>query len=245
MGGLHFGQMNAKGFFRNPKEAEKSKGKRSMREPFYDEYGTDDEEEFHHRSRNNQEEEDKDLKHLKLVFPTYMEGEEAMEWIKDCNEYFNIYGVNDKRKAAIAFASMHLHGVHKAWYKSHMVGRESIMWAEFSKSFVARFGEVGTENVFEQFKMLKETHGINEYCDDYEKYKGRLLDKIPQLTEEFFVGNFVGGLKEETKKIVKLLEPSTLLQAYKQSKSDETPIPKPPGPYTKPPNTPSFTTPTN
>ena len=65
---MHVGQMNAKGLFRNPKEAEKAKGKRSMREPFYDEYEIDDEEEFHNRSRNNQEEGDKDLKHLNWVF---------------------------------------------------------------------------------------------------------------------------------------------------------------------------------
>lgn len=61
-----------------------------------------------------------------------------------------------------------------------------------------------------------------------------MLEKIPQLTGDFFLGNFIGGLKDETKKIVKLLDPDTLSKAYKQAKFYEVPSPKLAYSYTKP-----------
>lgn len=43
-----------------------------MTEPSYDEYETDDDGETYHRRETHK---DQDLKHLKLVFPTYTEEE--------------------------------------------------------------------------------------------------------------------------------------------------------------------------
>lgn len=51
---------------------------------------------------------------------------------------------------------------------------------------------------------------VNAYYDELERQKGRLLEKLPHLTEDFIVGNFIGGLKDETKKLAKLLDPETL-----------------------------------
>lgn len=48
------------------------------------------------------------LKHLKLSFSVYKEDSDNLEWIRDCEEYFSIYEVQDKRRPAIA--AMHLIG---------------------------------------------------------------------------------------------------------------------------------------
>lgn len=50
-----------------------------------------------------------------------------------------------------------------------------------------------------------------------------MLDKISQLTETFFLDNFVVGLKYEIKKMVKLLNLDSLMEAYKLAKGYETP----------------------
>lgn len=86
------------------------------------------------------------LKHFKLVFPVYKEGSDNLEWLRDCEEYFTIYEVADRRRAAIA--AMHLRGVPKSWYKSFMIGRRQVTWHQFSEAFIARFGQVETELVF-------------------------------------------------------------------------------------------------
>lgn len=66
-----------------------------------------------------------------------------------------------------------------------------------SNDLIVRFTEVGTENVFEQFKLLIQTSSLNQYYDGFERLIGLVICKLPQLIEKFFVANFVGGLKEE------------------------------------------------
>lgn len=153
------------------------------------------------------------LKHLKLTFPVFKEGSDSMEWLRDCEEYFSIYEVADKRRAAIA--AMHLTGVPRSWYKSFMIGREGVSWLQFSEAFVARFGELDTDLVFEKFKKLQQTKSVEEYYDEFEKCRGQLLKKIPGLTTEYFLENFVGGLQGEIKGMIRLLEPNNLAQALK------------------------------
>lgn len=53
------------------------------------------------------------LKHLKLNFPTFKGGGEPLDWLRDCEEYFSIYEVQDGRRAAIA--AMHMTGVPRSW----------------------------------------------------------------------------------------------------------------------------------
>lgn len=40
-----------------------------------------------------------------------------------------------------------------------------------------RFTEAGQENMFELFKMLKQCSAVITYFDDFERFKGRLLEK--------------------------------------------------------------------
>lgn len=75
------------------------------------------------RRRTNDYEED--LRHLKLVFPSFNEVDDASLWIKDCEQYFDIYHIQEVRKVVIA--TMHLQGSPKFWYKTYAVGKEEIM----------------------------------------------------------------------------------------------------------------------
>lgn len=73
-----------------------------------------------------------------------------------------------------------------------------------------RFTEGCTENVLGQFKLLFQQGTIN---DSFERQVGCLKSYLC-YQKDFIVGSFVGGLAGETKKMVKLLEPKTLVQAY-------------------------------
>ncbi|KAL8135501.1 hypothetical protein AgCh_010225 [Apium graveolens] len=101
------------------------------------------------------------LKHLKLTFPSLNEGGDAMEWLRDCEEYFSIFEVTNQRRSAIA--AMHMSGTPR----------------------------------------------------------GQLLSKIPGLTPEYFLENFIGGLQAEIRSMIRLLEPRTLEQALKVARSYE------------------------
>ena len=153
------------------------------------------------------------LRHLKLSFPVFKEGSEALEWLRDCEEYFSIYEVVDRKRAAIAV--MHLSGVPRSWYKSFMIGRHNATWGQFTRAFLARFGEADTELVFDKFKKLQQVSTVEAYFDDFEKCRGQLLMKIPGLTNEYFLENFIGGLQNDIRGMLRLLEPVTLEQALK------------------------------
>lgn len=153
------------------------------------------------------------LKHLKLVFPSFKEGSDTMEWLRDCDEYFTIYEVPDNKRAVIA--AMHLNGTPRSWFKSFMIGREKVSWQNFSEAFMARFGAVETDLVFDRFKKLQQVTSVEHYYDEFEKCRGQLLRKIPSLTSEYFLENFIGGLQGEIKGMIRLLEPNTLEQALR------------------------------
>lgn len=153
------------------------------------------------------------LRHLKLTFPAYEEGNDSLEWLRDCEEYFAIYEVNDGKRAAIA--AMHLSEIPRSWYKSFMIGRNGVSWHQFSEAFIGRFGETDTELVFDRFKRLQQKSSVEEYYDNFEKCRGQVLKKIPNLTDEYFLEILVGGLQSEIKGMIRLLEPTSLEHALK------------------------------
>lgn len=164
------------------------------------------------------------LRHLKLTFPVFKDGSDALEWLRDCEEYFSIYEVGDSKRAPIA--AMHLTGIPRSWYKSFMMGHPlGVTWQQFTQSFVARFGELDTDMVFDRFKRLQQVSSVESYFDEFEKLRGQLLSKIPSLTEEYFMENFIGGLQTEIKGMIRLLEPKTLDQALKLARFYEHSMP--------------------
>lgn len=55
------------------------------------------------------------MKHLKLSSSVFKEGADSLDWLRDCEEYFDIYKVADRRRAVIA--TMHLSGAPRSRYK--------------------------------------------------------------------------------------------------------------------------------
>ena len=100
----------------------------------------------HHKSQS--------LRHSKLFFPVYKEGSDSMEWLRDCEEYFNIYEVGDSKRSAIA--AMHFTGTPRSWYKSFIIGTDGASWQQFTEAFIARF-VLDTGLGFENFKRLQQT----------------------------------------------------------------------------------------
>lgn len=87
--------------------------------------------------------------------------------------------------------------------------------AAITRASLVRFGELKLELIFDKFKRLQEFTTVELYFDEFEKCRRNLLNKIPSLTREYFLENFIGGLKSEIRSMFRLLEPSTLEQALK------------------------------
>lgn len=98
-----------KGVFRNPAHAAWERQRREQQHENLDE----EEEELEVIGGKEERRETHSLRHLKLSFPVFKEGNDTLEWLRDCEEYFSIFEVNDKRRPAIA--AMHLSGIPRSW----------------------------------------------------------------------------------------------------------------------------------
>ena len=156
------------------------------------------------------------LQHLKLNFPRFTEGLGVVEWFQDCEQYFSVYGVDDSKRVAVA--GMHLQGTARKWFQVYIVGKNSLEWLEFCKQFTARFGSWEQELLYNKFKQLHQATTVDLYFDEFEKCKEQLRGRMPELTEEYFVESFIGGLQDQIRDTVRMLAPSSIDQAYRQSK---------------------------
>lgn len=103
-----------------------------------------------------------------------------------------------------------------------MIGRDRVTWQEFSKAFVARFGAIQTDMFFDRFNKLQQDTIVEQYFDDFEKCRGQLLRKIPTLTSEDFLENFIEGLKGEIMGMIRLSEPTSVELALRLARYYET-----------------------
>lgn len=156
------------------------------------------------------------LTHLKLSFPKFNGSYGVSEWIQDCEQYFSVYKIEDAKKVAVA--GLHLEGVTRSWFQTYTLGRKSVDWPEFCQQFTARFGAWEQELLYENFKQLQQNSTMDLYYNQFEKYQEQLKEKMPFLTEAFFVECFSGGIQNNSKETLRLLNPTTVLQAFKLAK---------------------------
>ncbi|KAL8115747.1 hypothetical protein AgCh_022304 [Apium graveolens] len=70
-------------------------------------------------------------------------------------------------------AAMHLIGIPRSWYKSFMMGKLlGVTWQQFTQSFMAIFGELDTDMVFDRLKRLQHSNSVENYFDEIEKLMG-------------------------------------------------------------------------
>lgn len=163
--------------------------------------------------------ETRNLQHLKLSFPK-LEGNKAVEdWIQDCNQYFEIFGVSEGKKVAIV--GMHLEGPAKSWYQVYSLENNLTDWNHFSKNIVSRFSMLEHELLFEYFKQLKQDGTVEQYYGKFEGYMEQLNERVPSLSEEYFKECFFSGLHKDIQMVVQLLDPETLEQAFKKARCCE------------------------
>lgn len=93
-----------------------------------------------------------------------------------------------------------------------------ITWLTFTTDLIIRFALVGHEGIWDDFKQLNQTGSMVDYVDKFEELRGLALTQFSMLAEEYFVSNFISGLRDTTKKMLKLLEPTShaSIQASKE-----------------------------
>lgn len=77
-----------------------------------------------------------------------------------------------------------------------------------------RFSEAGWKDEVEEFNKLQQEGSIREYLKKFEELRALMLLKDHHLTESYFISSFISGVKEKIKPMLRLLKPSSLIEAF-------------------------------
>ena len=141
-------------------------------------------------------------------------GDNPRGWIRKCRKYFKMHNELPVQQW-VEVASMYLEGKSEIWFEGILLGNNDLTnWKELAKALCMRFGS--HSDVVEEFNKLEQEKGTDEYI---ERLKSLMKTLNPMLPESYYVSSFISGLKEEIK--LKILKPTTLIQAFDQAKWHE------------------------
>ncbi|VFQ63309.1 unnamed protein product [Cuscuta campestris] len=150
----------------------------------------------------------------RLDFPKFS-GQELRAWLYKVEQIFAMDDVPPDQRVKIA--AIHLEGEAIAWHRSYMrdVNINNYSWTEYALALNGRFGET-FEDPMGELKNLVQKGTVREYQASFDR-----LMTIVNLSNENAISCFIGGLKTELNKAVRMHAPKTLMQAYKIARLQE------------------------
>ena len=107
----------------------------------------------------------------------------------------------------------------KDWYISLKISKKTPPWPKLVDEVLEFFSD-NSGNPIDQFKRVQQRGRVDDYAKEFLRAKSRLICKT-QIENEFFLGSFVSGLKEEIRNNLDLFEPSNLKLAIRFAKKIE------------------------
>jgi predicted aspartyl protease len=140
----------------------------------------------------------------KLNFPEFF-GDNPRLWIARCENYFDMYEVEEFRW--IQIASMYLFDAAARWYQSVQHRLKHASWNVFSELVLERFGREQKELLICQLFHIKQTGSVTEYVEKFAELVD-MLTAYGHITEPvYYVVRFVDGLRDGIKSVVSLHRP--------------------------------------
>jgi hypothetical protein len=142
----------------------------------------------------------------KLNFPEFS-GDNPRLWVSRCENYFDMYEVEECRW--IQIASMSFTDAAARWFQSVETKLRRASWQEFIIALLDRFGREQKELLIRQLFHIKQTGSVTDYVD---KFAG-LVDQLTaygHVTEPvYYAMRFVDGLRDDIRTAVSLHRPAT------------------------------------
>lgn len=103
------------------------------------------------------------------------------------------------------------------WFQEYQAEVGPKGWEKFKGEIMARY-DVADRDLVDEFKNLKQLTTVSAYQEEFENLKSILQIHNRHYTNEYFLSNFISGLKFEINCMVKLLKPTTLKDAISLAK---------------------------
>lgn len=151
----------------------------------------------------------------KIFFPSF-DDSNPRYYVRKCKKFFNIHPMDDKQK--LDMVSMHVEGRVDVWLHDYQESHLTTTGDQFVIDLCNRFQEEGHENIMREFGKLTQKGTIEEYQSNFEELQAFMAANYRTLNEAYFISCFISGLKEDITKMVLLVCPTTLSQAYYKAK---------------------------
>jgi hypothetical protein len=89
-----------------------------------------------------------------------------------------------------------------------------VHWTQFCNLVTNRFSHHSTHSSLEAFHHLKQTTSVTKYIQKFEEMMGLMQMDYPGLNEQYFISNFIAGLREGIKHYLIPHNPQTLCETY-------------------------------
>ncbi|KAH6810002.1 kinesin 3 [Perilla frutescens var. frutescens] len=125
-----------------------------------------------------------------LSFPNF-HGENPEAWISRAEQYFQLNSTPEARKVEVALVAMEGAALH--WFQWTQSRFPNLPWSRLKHELLRRYGEDPMANTFEALMYTKQTGTVNDYVD---LFISRLVH-VPGLSDSYYLGMFLHGLRDE------------------------------------------------
>jgi Ty3 transposon capsid-like protein len=131
-----------------------------------------------------------------------------MEWLRRCQSYFEMHQVPDLLKTKLATMQFSSHA--SGWYYGFLIDHEPPDWPTLVRLVRKCFQRTSIKNGMEELNDSHQYGSVEDYIEQFERLRLRLLLENRLFTEVDFINAFIGGLKVDIKAFVKLFKPLSL-----------------------------------
>ncbi|KAK1603585.1 hypothetical protein QYE76_017483 [Lolium multiflorum] len=143
---------------------------------------------------------DPSTKHnLKMSFPRF-DGNQPRIWKDKCLDYFRLFSVHPS--LWLVSATLHMEGNAALWLKAYRLRHEITTWPALMTAVEEKFVADDHRKYMKQFLALKQKGTVEEYQEQFEKLSCQISMQNPHYDEQFFVSQFIKGLKSDIRSMV-------------------------------------------
>ncbi|KAM0887617.1 hypothetical protein ACQ4PT_028880 [Festuca glaucescens] len=154
---------------------------------------------------------DPSTKHnLKMSFPRF-DGNQPRIWKDKCLDYFRLFSVHPS--LWLVSTTLHMEGNAALWLKAYRLRHEITTWPALMTAVEEKFGADDHRKYMKQFLALKQKGTVEEYQAQFEQLSYQISMQNPHYDEQFFVSQFIKGLKSDIRSMVEAQVPDTVERA--------------------------------
>jgi hypothetical protein len=145
-----------------------------------------------------------------MSFPRF-NGDQPRIWKDKCLDYFRLFNVNPS--LWLISCTLHMDGNAALWLKAYRLRHEISTWTELMIAVEEKFGADDHRRYMKQLLQLKQRGTVEEYQAQFEELSYQIAIQNPHYDEQFYVSQFIKGLKTELRAAVESQVPETVERA--------------------------------